>query len=371
MLLSIVILSLLAFIISFVLTRFTIKLAFKFNLIDDKNHRKHPAQIHKGSIPRAGGLSLYLGILIPILLFLPINKLLIGILIACAVTTIIGILDDRKDINPYLRFIGNILTATIVVGAGVGIPFINNPFNGVIHFDAVKISFDFFGQHSILILADIIAILFIVWTMNIVGWSAGIDGQLPGFVAIASGVLGILSLRFTAHDISQWIVTSIAFITMGSFLGFLPWNFYPQKIMPGYGGKSLAGLMLAVLSILSGAKVGTMILVLALPITDAIFIVFRRIYSRKSPVWADSKHFHHYLLAIGWGKRRIALFYWVVTASLGIVGLNISSGGKLFVFLTVFAVVGAVLFWMNNARKEFTQTSPRTFPKSNPRNHQS
>lgn len=354
---SIYLLSFLAFLISFISTYFVKKYAGRFGLVDDKFHRKHPAQIHQGTIPRAGGLALYLGIIIPALLFLPLNKALIGIILGATLTVIIGLIDDRKDLNPYYRFFLNVLTALFVVGAGIGIPFINNPLNGIIHLDTIRITFDFFGQHSILIFSDIIALLFIIWTMNVVGWSSGVDGQLPGFVVIASFVLGVLSLRFTAHDISQWVVTSLAFITMGSYLGFLPWNFYPQKIMPGYGGKTLAGFILATLSILSGAKVGTMVLVLGLPMTDALFTIIRRIISGKSPFWADRGHFHHRLLDKGWGKRRIAILYWLVSAFLGFLALSVSPKQKLFALLTLIAVVGGVLLWTSRFRKEITRIS--------------
>lgn len=364
----IAILTLIAFVTSFISTYFVKNFATKHGLVDDPRHRKHPAQIHKAIIPRAGGLSVLLGILVPILFFLPLNKALVGILLGAIVTVVIGLIDDKKDLNPYIRFAANVLSALFVIGAGVGIPYINNPFNGVIHLDTVRITFDLFGEHSVLLLADIFALLFIVWTMNVVGWSSGVDGQLPGFVSIALLVLGVLSLRFTAHDISQWVVTSLSFITMGSYLGFLPWNFYPQKIMPGYGGKTLAGFMLAVLSILAGAKVGTMILVLGLPMSDALYTVIRRIMSGKSPVWADRSHFHHRLLDKGWGKRRIALFYWLIAAMLGAIALTVSSEGKLFVLLTVLVIVGGVLLWTSRATKELIRTSARSAPKSSPRN---
>lgn len=354
-------------IISFTSTYFVRKIALKFGLVDDQYHRKHPAQIHQGTIPRAGGLAIYLGLLIPIIFFLPLNKALWGILAGATLTLAIGLLDDWKDLNPYFRFIANILTASLVVAAGIGIPFINNPLDGIIKLDTIRVTFQFFGTHSILVWADIFAILFIVWTMNVIGWSGGSDGQLPGFVVIASIVLGILSLRFTAHDISQWVITSLAFITVGSYLGFLPWNFYPQKIMPGYSGKSLAGFMLATLSILSGAKVGTMILVLGLPMTDALYTVIRRVLSGRSPVWADKGHLHHKLLEKGWGKRRIAIFYWLTTAVLGIIALSVSSEQKLFVFLTVIVVMGGMLLWLSRVRKEFTPPSQHSDRKSNPR----
>lgn len=336
----------LAALTSYFVTPFMVRFAYRFNLIDDPRQRPHPAHTHRGVIPRAGGFVLFLGILIPSLIFLPLSKSVVGILSAALLTTVIGLWDDRRDLSPYIRFIGNIATAAIVVGVGIGVPFITNPLNGVIPLDTWRVTFTFWGTHSILVWADLFAIVWLVWTMNIVGWSSGVDGQMPGFVAIAAVILGFSSLKFSAHDISQTVVATLAFITAGSFVGFLPWNFYPQKIMPGYGGKTLGGLLIATLAILSGNKVGTALLVLAVPMLDAVYALFRRTINRKSPFRADRHHLHHRLLDLGWGKRRIALFYWGISALLGLLTLTFNREQKIFAFLAVSLAIGGTLVWL-------------------------
>ncbi len=333
---------------TFIFTPWVIRIAKKFKLVDDPKTRFHPAQTHKGVIPRAGGLALIAGIATACLLFLPITKLMLGIFLGCTILVVVGLIDDRRDVNPYLRFFTNALAAAVVVAAGAGIPYVTNPITGgVILLDTWRITFDFFGPHSILVWADILAFLWILWTINIIGWSGGVDGQLPGFVSISAGVLGILSLRYAASDPTQLWVTILAFIVAGSFAGFTPWNFYPQKIMPGYGGKTLAGFLLALLGILSFGKLGTALLVLGVPTADALFTLFRRLRTKKSPVWADAGHLHHKLLALGWGRRRIALFYWGVSAILGAVALTVTSQQKLFILLFVAAGLGMFFLWLN------------------------
>lgn len=158
-------------------------------------------------------------------------------------------------------------------------------------------------------------------------------------------MLGLLSLRFT-HDPTQVAVTILAFIVSGVFLGFLPWNFYPQKIMPGYGGKTLAGFLLAILGILSYGKVGTALLVLGVPMFDAALTLVRRIGKKRSLVLADRGHLHHRLLDLGWGKRTIALFYWGVSAILGAIALTVTSAQKFFVFLLTMVAIGGFLLWI-------------------------
>jgi UDP-GlcNAc:undecaprenyl-phosphate GlcNAc-1-phosphate transferase len=337
--------------LSFLLTYPTIILAKKINLVTDKKKRKHPAHTHIGIIPRGGGLPIFLSFLISILFFLTINKIILGIIIASFLLLIVGLLDDYFDLSPYLRFIVNLLIASLVVSFGLGIPYISNPLGGVIRLDQWKIDFDFFGHRQILILADILSIIWLTWLTNMVNWSKGVDGQLPGFVTITAFFLGVLSQRFTVHDISIQSVTILSFIIGGAYLGFLPWNFYPQKIMPGYGGGALAGFWLGILSILSFGKVGTAILILSMPMIDAVYTIIRRIYQKKSPFRADWGHFHHRLLEIGWGKRRIAIFYWLVSFILGLSSLFLKGPEKLLAFLSFFIVLIVFILIIEKVKK--------------------
>lgn len=344
----------LTFCIVYLITPLIIKFANKYHLVTDPSVRFHPAHVHTGIIPRAGGLAISLGIVIPIILLIGITKTSLGMLIATTILVIVGLFDDRKDINPYIRIATNTFCALIIVLSGTNIPYITNPFTGgLIHLDTWRVSFSFFGTHSILVWSDIFAFLWILWTMNIIGWSAGVDGQMPGFVSISAAVLGILSFRFNTNLIAEPTVSILAFIVAGAFAGFIPWNFFPQKIMPGYGGKTVAGLYLAILGIMSYGKVGTALLVLGIPTIDAIYTLVRRIKQGKSPVWADRGHLHHVLLDLGWGKRRIALFYWFISALLGCVALSVTSQQKLFILLLVAVVFIGFILWV----KLFTQLS--------------
>lgn len=337
-----------ALVMSFIATPFVIRLANYWGLVDDPKKRKHPAHTEKRVIPRAGGLAIFLGILATVPLFVPFSQQLVGILTGAAIIVIVGIIDDKVDLNPYFRFFTNILAAVIVVGSGVGISYITNPLgSGVIRLDEWRLVFNFLGEsHSIVVWADLLAVFWIAWCMNMVNWSKGVDGQMPGFVGISALVLGILSFRFAILDLGQWAVATLAFITAGAFLGFLPFNYYPQKIMPGYSGGALAGFMLSILAIASGGKVATALLVLGIPFLDAGYTIFRRLAQKKSPFWGDRGHLHHKLLDLGWGKRRVALFYWILSVILGVIALNLTSRAKFFVIILVALVLGGILLWL-------------------------
>ena len=342
---------LIASLFSFLLTIPTIYLAKKINLVTDKKRRSHPAHTHTGIIPRGGGIPIYLALFLSSLIFIPLSKIVFGILLTSGMLIIVGVLDDYFDLSPYLRFSLNLLISATVIGFGLGIPYISNPFGGVIQLDQWKLSFDLFGRHSVLVLADIIAIIWLTWIMNMVNWSKGVDGQLPGFVAITAFFLGLLSQRFTAHDISIQTVTLLSFIVSGIFFGFLPFNFFPQKIMPGYGGGALAGFLLGILSILSFGKIGTALLILAIPTIDAVYTIIRRIKKKQSPFRPDWGHFHHRLLELGWGKRRIAVFYWIVSIILGIASLFLKGIEKLIAFISLAIVLLIFILIIQNVKK--------------------
>lgn len=340
---------LLSFAVSAVFTYLVIKNAKTLKVLDDPQKRTHPATLHTKPIPRGGGLGLLGAILVTSLVFIPIDQRLVGILIGAGIIVLIGFLDDRRDVSPYWRLIGQLLAAVVVVASGIGIAFISNPIgSGIIDLSQPQIQFDLFGTTKHLwILSAGFALVWIIGLTNAVSWSSGVDGQLSGFAAIAAGVIVILSFHYSA-DITQWPITMLAATTLGAFLGFLPYHIYPQKIMPGFSGATLAGFMLAVLSILTTAKVGTLLLVLAIPVTDAIYIIIRRILSGKSPVKGDRGHLHHRLLNAGWSKQKIAFFYWGITAILGILALRLNATQKFYTMIGIALLVGAMILWLTS-----------------------
>lgn len=335
-------------IISFLTTKITINLGKTLKIMDHPGQRNDPATIHTKPTPRGGGIPLFVAIFLASLLFLSFDQRLLGILIGAAIVVGIGFLDDRRSTSPYLRLLGLFLAAGAVVGSGIGISFLTNPLGGIIDLSQPRITIELFGEvKSIWILSASFGLLWIVFLMNAVSWSSGVDGQLSGFTAIAALVIAILSLQYSA-DITQWPVTILAGIVFGAFIGFLPWHIYPQRIMPGFGGGTLAGFMLAVLAILTTAKVGTLLVVLAIPIVDTLIAILRRILAGKSPVWGDQKHLHHRLLTLGWSKRSVAMFYWAATLVLGILALSLNSTAKFYTIVGAALLIGGLLLWITS-----------------------
>jgi UDP-GlcNAc:undecaprenyl-phosphate GlcNAc-1-phosphate transferase len=332
--------------------------------VDDPDKKPHAKTTHTQPVPRGGGLVVFIAIAVIALLCFPTDALLSAILFGAAVLCFMGWLDDVFDIHPLWRLLIGGAVALVVVWSGARIPYISHPFqDGVIRLDQWTLQPSWIGLPAswsgIWIVADVLAVLYIVWHMNIVNWSKGVDGQMPGFVAIALIVIGVLSARFVDAP-TLFPVREMCFVAAGAFVGFLVWNMYPQRLMAGYGAGSLAGYFLAVLSILSGAKIATSLMVLAIPTADAVFTIARRLRAGKSPFWGDRGHLHHKLLdVLGWDKRRVALFYWLSTAVMGLLAAYLNTFGKLFTTFAVGCGVVGFLVWAKMSTTQQTVRAPR------------
>lgn len=328
--------SIFALILSTAITYITIQVYRGLGLVDKSTKDQHKKHIHTTPVPRGGGIPIFATMLFVTAMFFRLDPHIMAILLGALIITILGVLDDVFDLSPYIRLIMGLVVAYIVVKSGIGINFVSNPIGGGV----IEL-----GQSQLI--ANLIAIVWIVWSMNFVNMGAkGLDGQLPGVVIIAAIVMGTLSFRFV-NDVTTWSSAYLSFALAGAYGGLLLFNAYPQKIMPGWGGGALAGYFLGVLSILSGAKVATALIVLGVPLMDVVYAIMRRLRAGKSPVWGDDLHLHHRLLKIGWSKRKVAMFYWIVTAILGVAALRLDSQLKIYTIVLTAVAVGGILLWIN------------------------
>lgn len=334
----------LAFVITIIATPLSLVFIKKWKLFDDPKKHIHPAMLHKKPVPRGGGIPFFFGVAVPALILFPQSTAFLSILASGLLALTVGILDDKFDLSPYLRFGTNFACALIIVGSGISVPFITAPAGGILHLNSFLISIGSLTIHF----SDVVAIVWIMWVMNMLNWSKGVDGQMPGIVAISAITIGILSLRFSSLDVASFFAARLSFLIAGASVGFLLFNFYPAMIFPGYGATSIY-LLLAVVSILSSAKLATAILVMGVPMIDGLFTILRRIASGRSPFWHDRLHLHHLLLELGLSQRRIALFYWILSAILGVISLTLSSKGKAFAIIMIGIIVGGAILFLHFA----------------------
>lgn len=350
-----------SFVLTCLITPLTIILAKRYGLVDDPQKRPHPAHIHQRVIPRAGGLAIYLGLILSISIFLPIEKYLVGIILGITILLIVGLADDKMiKFNPYLRLALIFFAAAAAVGAGIGISFINNPLihlpnlpdnltGPLIRLDQLVIPVEFYGSHKLILFADLLAFFWITTITQVINWSKGVDGQMPGITLVTAVTLGLLSLKFYwLGDPQQLQIAKLAFIVAGTSFGFLIFNWHPAKIFPGFSGSTILAYMLAVLAILSGAKLATALLVLAVPTVDFVYTFWRRVLSGKSPVWGDRGHLHHRLLDLGWSHQQISLFYMLGSAILGAIAVLVDTQSKVFAVAAVATIFAGFILWLNS-----------------------
>lgn len=343
-----------AFVLALGITPLMISYFKKKELVTDPKKHFHPGMILKYPSARGGGIIFAFTFVITSLLFVKLNLQTIAILIAAILTGIIGLLDDVSNTtsnkkfkifgNPFFRLFFLLpIPIAVLLFSGITIGSIGNPFGDSIIFTNVQINF--FGQ-IIQPLSLILTFLWILWVINLLSWSNGVDGQYSGIITVAGIVISLLSLRFvnlTDVDINN---AKLAIITAGAALGLLPFTWNPSKIMWGFGATS-AGIVLAAISILSSTKISISILVLLVPFMDAVITIIRRILNKQNPLKGDRGHLHHLLLNRGWSVKQIATFYWFSTVILGLIAFFSSDKDLPLILLTCAGIIGFFIILLN------------------------
>ena len=283
-------------------------------VVDKPNKRK----IHQGNIARLGGVAVFLAFWLVIISvsifnrellnfsgnkFLAVDYNLWAIFIGSTIMLLLGIIDDIRGVRSTTKLLWHFIAGFIVVGLGIKIWWVHSPFGGFLTID----------NWSYLLVP-----LWVVLMINVMNWWDGVDGQASGIGVIASIVIFILSISKFVDQPSSAI---IMIILAGSLLGFLRYNFNPASIFLGDSGSQFIGFMLAIGAIVSGAKIATASLVLGFPILDAMWVIFRRILSKKSMFEADRMHFHHRLLDLGYSQRKTVLIMYLISALFGTIAL--------------------------------------------------
>jgi len=350
-----------AFFLSLVLTRIVKTLAFKFKIVDNPTE---PRKIHKAPVPLLGGFAVFFAFWILVFFalffgFLPgkyvSENFLYGIFIGGFFLMIGGFVDDKLNLKPRFQLIAPILACFSVIGSGIGVEFVTNPFGqAVVHLDSFVYDFNlpFFGAVSFVLIADVFTFVWLSGTMFTTKLLDGLDGLVSGIVTIGSLILFALSLTDKTY---QPDVALLAIILGGAFFGFLFWNAHPAKIFLGEGGSVFSGFMLGVLAIISGGKVATALLVMGIPILDVVWVVGRRFFlERKSIASSDGKHLHFRLLTAGLSHRQSVFLLWSLSALFGISSLFLQTQGKIYSLLILGLVMIFLGLWSTQRSKNIS-----------------
>lgn len=310
--------------LSLIFTSFVRKLAFKNNWAIAKPRVRDS---HQKPTPRLGGVAVFLSFWIVAIIywiFFPqelyfineqifgFDKNLLGVFLASIIWIIVGIIDDLRGINPWKKFFWQGVCGLIIVGFGINIWWISNPIGGL----NIVI-----GNWNWFLVPAWIGLL-----MNVVNWIDGVDGLASGISIIALVILFILSIF---ANINQPATALLCAILAGAILGFLFFNWHPAKIFLGDSGSMFIGLMLGVISIIFGAKLATLALVMGIPILDALWVIVQRL-GKKKAIWsADKIHLHHRFIDAGLTIKQTVVILYSISAAFGIVALGSKTPEKM------------------------------------------
>ena len=342
------------FSLAFLLTYVVRQIALRWDIIDKPVSER---KIHKKPIPLLGGLAVFLAFFLVLGYYIFFTdkilggqilvKHLAGVFLGGLLLMVGGFLDDKYNLKPKWQIIWPILAVIVVIASGIGISYITNPLGGMTRLDEwQRIIFWWHGiPYKITLFADLFTFIWFLGMMYTTKFLDGLDGLVSGVTTIGAVIIFFVSLM---AEVAQPETAMLSIILAGACAGFLIWNFNPAKIFLGEGGSLFTGFMLGVLSIIAGGKIATTLLIMGLPILDALFVILQRLFTRpKTIILADQKHLHFRLLGMGFSQKQAVLSLYFVTAFFGTSTLVLKSQGKLLalgllgllvIFLTVILV---------------------------------
>ena len=286
--------------------------AGRVGAIDVPKDERH---VHDHPIPRMGGIAIFLGFVISLLLFVNMSTQVMGLLVGAVIIAVMGAVDDIVNLRPMVKLAFQLLAAIVAVRSGLVFDVISNP-NVFAEETTIEIGF----------LSVPLTILWIVGCTNAMNLIDGLDGLAVGVAAISSTSMLIVSLL-----VAEPVVSVILAALTGACLGFMPYNMNPAKIFMGDVGSQLLGFVLATASIMGLFKMHAIftffvpMLSLALPLTDTVFAFCRRISHGQSPFHADRGHFHHRLLAMGLSQKQAVAVLYTISGVMGLLAVILAA----------------------------------------------
>lgn len=325
-----------AFLLSLALAPLTKPLGFRLGMVAQPKGRRQ----HRTPTSQAGGVAFVVAFIVTIVIaqFLPVERTddkevirLTGLIIGGLFIYFVGFLDDRYEFSPLVLYIAELIAGIIAVAFLIIIESFNNPITGNTETDWPYI------------VVVTVSLFWLGLMMNTVNWLDGLDGLASGVACIAS----LMIFLHSAFELKQVSVSLLPLALFGATLGFLPFNFNPARVFMG-GGALFLGYTLGVLSIIGGAKMATILLVMGLPLMDLWWQILRRLLQGKNPAKGDRGHLHFRLVDIGFSQRQIVLGYYAFCALFGTIALITTS--RLFKFialLVMIAILGGTFALVN------------------------
>lgn len=317
--------------LSVLLTPLMSKLAHKVGAVSIPNHRS----VHTKPMPLLGGLAIFLAFVLAYIIVSPgivyndKDHVALGLILGGTIIALTGAIDDRFNLSPKLKLLGQLIAAGVAVSFGLEIDIVNIPFSDSLPINQGWISVP-------------ITMFWIVGVTNAINLIDGLDGLSAGVSSISAATIMAVAVLM---PFSNPMVILLCVLLIGSSLGFLFFNFHPAKIFMGDSGALFLGYALSILSIM-GYKQATIVsfviplLILGVPISDTLLAIVRRKLNNKPISVADKGHLHHCLLDLGFSMRKTVLIIYGISATFGLCAVLMTQKQN---WITVILVV-VILF---------------------------
>lgn len=331
------------------------RLALRLGILD----RPGPRKVHRTPIPLLGGLAIYTGAVLAIILFIDSNARVqvVGILAGSTLLVIVGLFDDLGFLHHQFKLLVAMpVAALFLLAAGIRATVFSSLFSPALLL---------LGSSAFLHLAD--SALTVFWVVGITAACSildHMDGLLAGETAIASAFFLLLATLS-----GQILVGTLAAALLGAALGFLCWNFNPAKIFMGDGGAMFLGFLLATLGL--KLRIPTLppatswmipVLILAVPIFDTTLVTISRLRRGLIPFASPGKdHTTHRLANLGLGPRGAVLVLYAGGILFGLLALlvpRLSIWGSLLLLGLVLLVALLALVALERATYERQEEVP-------------
>lgn len=348
------------------------KLATKFGItykpgVKRKNREFDNPQkaIHEKETPALGGLAVTIPLLIAIPVFFRFDPVITAITIALSILVIGSLLDDLFNLPAKIQLGYQILAALVIAFSVIDLSGISFFTNDLLNLKQSLWSTNIFSMPiSFVFPGDLILIFWILLCINAVKWVGGSPGLVESYSLSIFMLLFVISVR--TYSLFSG---TLSILISGALISLLYFAFPPPKVMSGSSGKSVYGFLISILALISGAKFSTTIMLLALPIIDAIYVIIYRYvtYKPKNPIELmkinDTSHLHHQLLKLDFNNIQVLLIETSVSLLVG--SFAILATGALRYFALIFGtavVIGFIMFTNYKARtkKEKENHSPES-----------
>jgi UDP-GlcNAc:undecaprenyl-phosphate GlcNAc-1-phosphate transferase len=282
---------------------------------------------HRNVTPLLGGLAMWLGFAVAVLVFLPKDLETLGVVTVSGLAMALLIFDDKRGMRPLVKLaiqVGLAIVAVTVFGSEI--KFFSLPGGHIVNF-AVPV-------------AVAVSVFWLVGMQNTVNFLDGADGLAAGVIAIVAMVL-----MLAAGELKQLEIVQLGGALAGCCTGFLIYNFPPARIFMGDSGAHFLGVALGMISILGVAKVAVAfalaapVLALAMPIADTGWAIFRRRRRGQSVASPDNLHLHHRLQSFGLDAKQTCFVFYGASLLLGGLGLTLFGHGRILAVVLIAALV--------------------------------